>query len=50
MTHLVAKHYAPNTITTYVSAIGFLHKVRGHTDPSNNFIVEKVIQENWNPN
>ena len=33
---------APSTISTYISAIAFVHKINGWTDPTDNFIVQKL--------
>lgn len=38
------KQYAASTIETYVSAIGFVHKLYDEKDPSGSFIVKKAIQ------
>ena len=39
-------HYserAPKTITTYISAISYIHKILNFKDPSNSFLVSKLI-------
>ncbi len=34
---------APSTIATYVSGVGFHHKVHGHPDPTKTFLVSKML-------
>lgn len=34
---------APKTISTYISAIGYVHKMLNFPDPSNSFLVSKLI-------
>lgn len=36
--------FAPATITTYVSAVGFYHKFHGWADPTNDFVVSKLLE------
>lgn len=36
--------FAPSTITTYVSAVGFYHKLQGWADPTNDFLVSKLLE------
>ena len=36
--------FAPSTITTYVSAVGFYHKSQGWADPTNVFLVSKLLE------
>ena len=33
---------APSTISTYISAISFMHKINGWCDPTTNFIIKKL--------
>ena len=35
--------YAPASIATYVSAIGYIHKIKGVTDPTQSYKVQKMI-------
>ena len=35
--------YAPTTIVTYVSALGYAHKFKGYPDPTTTFKVQKVL-------
>ena len=39
--HLLGR--APATITTYVAALGFVHKFNNQPDPTNTFIVQKTL-------
>ena len=41
--HLYSQVFAATPITTTLSALSYFHKVNGHPDPSNNFIVSKVV-------
>jgi len=34
---------APSTIASYVAGVGFWHKIRSLPDPSNNFLVKKML-------
>lgn len=36
--------YAPATISSYVSAIGYVHKLNGWTDPTSSFVILKMLQ------
>ena len=40
--YLSIKGMAPSTISTYISAVAFCHKLNGWSDPSQNFIVQKL--------
>jgi hypothetical protein len=40
--HLSIEGKAPSTICTYVSAISYVHRMNGWSDPSDNFIVQKL--------
>lgn len=35
--------FAPKTISTYLSALSFVHKMQGHTDPTSAFLVSKLV-------
>ena len=35
--------YAPSTMITYVSAIGYLHKISGFSDPTREFVIQKLL-------
>ena len=43
MAFLQHEKFAPKTISTYLSAIGFVHKMQGHTDPTTAFLVTKLV-------
>ena len=42
--YLVSQSFASATISSYVSAIGFIHRLNGLTDPNNTFIIRKLLQ------
>lgn len=44
LTYLWEAHYSPATVATYMSAIGFLHKLHGFHDPSDNFLVQRALK------
>ena len=35
---------APSTIATYVAGVGFYHKLHGHPDTTNDFVVSKLLE------
>ena len=41
--HLFALGLAPSSIVSTVSAVAYFHKVNGFPDPSNAFIVNKLL-------
>ena len=41
--YLFEYKYSPSTISSHISAIGFLHKVLNLQDPTQNFLVQKII-------
>ena len=41
---LSLQHYSPSTINTYVAGVGCFCKLRGWADPTNNFIVAKLLE------
>ena len=43
LSYLHIKGLAPATITTYLSAIGYVHKAYGVYDPTSRFLVQKVL-------
>ena len=43
LSYLNLKGLAPSTTTTYISAIGYVHKVCNVNDPTSQFIVQKVL-------
>lgn len=38
------KGYAPATLFSYNSAIGYVHKIRNQADPSTSFLISKLLQ------
>jgi len=42
--HLINKKYAACPISTFVSAVGYVHKLNGFTDPSYPFLIQRLIQ------
>lgn len=42
--HLSVSGQSPSTVSTYVSAISYLHKIRGMSDPTKLFIIGKMIE------
>ena len=42
--HLFEQDYAGSTITSYVSAISFVHKLLSVEDPCNSFLIKKMLQ------
>ena len=37
-------HYSPSTVTTYISALGYSHKLLGFPDPSKVFYVSQILK------
>ena len=44
ITFLNAKGYAPASISSYISALGYVHKIRSLSDPSTAFIVRRLLR------
>ena len=44
LTHLSNLNYAPSSITSFISAISFVHKLLGVTDPANEFIIKQALK------
>ncbi|VDI07911.1 Hypothetical predicted protein [Mytilus galloprovincialis] len=42
--HLKNKELAASSISTYISAIGFTHKINSWPDPTDSFIIDKVLK------
>lgn len=38
-----AQDYRPATITSYVSAIGYIHKIQGLPNPADSFLIKKLL-------
>jgi len=43
ISYLCARGFAPSTITSYLSAIGYVHKMKGVADPTKTFLIQKLI-------
>lgn len=41
---LFIKNYQPSTIASYVSAISYMHKINFYSDPTDSFLVKKVMK------
>ena len=44
ITFLDAKGYAPASISSYISALGYVHKIRDLPDPSKAFIIKRLLR------
>ena len=42
--YMYDKKYAPSTVSSYVSALGYSHKFLGHPDPSKAFFVIQILK------
>ena len=40
---LYSRHYAPATLMTYVSALSYIHKLAGQVDPTQLFVIKKLL-------
>ena len=43
ISYLSAKKFASSTISTYVSALSYVHKLGNFPDPTKNFLVQKLL-------
>ena len=43
ISYLSAKKLAPSTITSYLSATSYVHKIKGYIDPTKSFLVHKLL-------
>lgn len=43
VSYLYTQSFSPKTISTYLSAIGYLHKIAGHSDLSQLFFIQKLV-------
>ena len=43
ISYLSAKKLAPSTITSYLSAISYVHKIKCYTDPTKYFLIHKLL-------
>ena len=39
------KKYAPSTVSSYVSALGYSHKFLGHPDPTKAFFIIQILKD-----
>ena len=44
VSHLYPLHYASSTVTSYLSAIGYTHKLAGVGDPTEKGIIRQIIK------
>ena len=42
--YMFDNHYAPSTVTTYISALGYSHKLSGYPDPSKVFFIMQMLK------
>ena len=42
--YLYDRHYAPSTVSTYVSALGYSHKLSGFPDPTKAFFIVQMLK------
>lgn len=42
--HLFIQNYQPSTISSYVSAISFVHKINFYEDPTDSFLIKKILK------
>lgn len=42
--HLFCNGYSPNSISTHISAVSYVHKILGLSDTTNTFLVRKILQ------
>nr|XP_022323326.1 uncharacterized protein LOC111124605 [Crassostrea virginica] len=42
--YLFNSGYSPSSISSHISAISYVHKILGQSDPSDSFLVRKVVQ------
>ena len=43
ISHLYRAGYSPATVSSHISAIGYIHKLRGVSDPTTTFLVQKLL-------
>ena len=43
ISYLSARQLAPSTITSYISAISYVHKLKGFPDPTTSFLIRKLL-------
>lgn len=42
--YLFDRQYASSTVKTYISALGYFHKLYGFSDPTKNFFIMKMLR------
>ena len=42
--YLSIRNYSPSSIASYISAISFVHKSNNLTDPTNSFLIKKILK------
>lgn len=42
--YMYDRHYAPSTVSTYVSAVGYCHKLSGFPDPTKAFFIIQMLK------
>ena len=42
--HLIRKQSSPNSIPPILSGVAYFHKIRGHPDPFQSFLVKQLLQ------
>ena len=42
ISYLSARKLAPSTISSYLSAISYVHKIKGYSDPTKSFLIHKL--------
>lgn len=42
--YMFDNHYAPSTVTTYISALGYSHKLSGYPDPTKVFFIMQMLK------
>ena len=42
--YMYDRHYAPSTVSTYVSALGYCHKLSGFPDPTKAFFIVQMLK------
>ena len=48
ISYLFVQNYQPSTIASYVSAISFVHKINDWSDPTDSFLVKKILKGSEN--
>jgi len=42
--HLYCRGYASSTVLTYISAIGYVHRLAGHPDPTESHLIKTTLK------